>query len=141
MDKNASFGQRRSQFSSGKGKERAREAADADVRRTADGGVEMTFIPRTTASGEDYDDDEKPQKPGKGKGKEKERENESDSFSRSRHGYQEDVLVDDVGGDGCACIFVKEDLEILRGSAPGKGNLKLALGEDRVSEVSANVLD
>lgn len=72
VDKNASFGQRRSQFSSGKGKgkERARDAANADVRRTADGGVEMTFIPRTTASGEDYDDEEKPQKAGKGKGKE-----------------------------------------------------------------------
>ena len=67
VDKNASFGQRRSQFSSGKGKERARDAADADVRRTADGGVEMTFIPRTTASGADYDDEENPQKAGKGK--------------------------------------------------------------------------
>ena len=70
----------------------------------------------------------------------KERENERDSPSRFRHGYQEDVLVDDVGGDGCACILVKEDLDNCRGSAPGKGNIKLAMGEDRVSEVDANVL-
>ena len=72
--------------------------------------------------------------------REKGRENERDSPSRFRLGCQEDVLVDNVGGDGRACILVKEDLDICRGSAPGKGDVKLAMGEDRVSEVDANVL-
>ena len=74
--------------------------------------------------------------------REKGRENERDSPSRFRLRCQEDVLVDDVGGDGRACILVKEDLDICRGSAPGKGDAKLAAkGEDWVSEVDANVLD
>ncbi|TBU47068.1 WD40-repeat-containing domain protein [Dichomitus squalens] len=53
-DKDATFGQRRSQLGS-KGKQRA-STQDADVHHTAD-GVEMTFIPRTTSSGADYDDE------------------------------------------------------------------------------------
>ena len=73
--------------------------------------------------------------------REKGRENETDSPSRFGLGCQEDVLVDDVGGDSCACILVKEDLDICRGSAPGKGNVKLSMCEDWASEVSANVLD
>ncbi|KAI0360465.1 hypothetical protein OH77DRAFT_1586069 [Trametes cingulata] len=56
VDKNATFGQRRSHLGS-KGKERASSRDDAAVRRTADGGIEMTFIPKTTSSGHDYDDD------------------------------------------------------------------------------------
>ncbi|KAI0371259.1 hypothetical protein BV20DRAFT_993435 [Pilatotrama ljubarskyi] len=55
VDKNATFGQRRSQLGP-KGKERASSREDAAVRRTADGGIEMTFIPRTSSSGHDYDD-------------------------------------------------------------------------------------
>ncbi|RPD65737.1 hypothetical protein L226DRAFT_479508 [Lentinus tigrinus ALCF2SS1-7] len=67
VDKNASFGQRRSQLGSGKGKERARDSASADVRHTAHGGVEMTFVPRTSSSRADYDEDERPSgKAGKG---------------------------------------------------------------------------
>ncbi|KAI0711387.1 WD40-repeat-containing domain protein [Earliella scabrosa] len=70
LDKNATFGQRRSQLGS-KGKERASSARDASVRHTADGGIEMTFVPRTTSTGHDYDDEEQPsgraQKTGKGK--------------------------------------------------------------------------
>ncbi|KAH9897027.1 WD40-repeat-containing domain protein [Cubamyces lactineus] len=55
VDKNATFGQRRSHLGS-KGKERASSANDASIRHTADGGIEMTFIPKTTSSGNDYDD-------------------------------------------------------------------------------------
>ena len=71
LDKNATFGQRRSQLGS-KGKERASSARDASVRHTADGGIEMTFVPRTTSTGHDDDDEEgqpsgRAQKTGKGK--------------------------------------------------------------------------
>ena len=55
VDKNATFGQRRSHLGS-KGKERASSANDPSIRHTADGGIEMTFIPKTTSSGNDYDD-------------------------------------------------------------------------------------
>ncbi|KAL1943819.1 hypothetical protein VTO73DRAFT_3637 [Trametes versicolor] len=55
VDKNATFGQRRSHLGS-KGKERASSGRDSSVRHTAGGGIEMTFIPRTTSSGHDYDD-------------------------------------------------------------------------------------
>ncbi|KAI0702051.1 hypothetical protein C8T65DRAFT_655861 [Cerioporus squamosus] len=68
VDKNATFGQRRSQLGSSKGKEREREPGSAAVRHTADGGVEMTFVPRTSSTGADYDDYEgKTPKVGKGK--------------------------------------------------------------------------
>ncbi|TFK91632.1 hypothetical protein K466DRAFT_595918 [Polyporus arcularius HHB13444] len=65
VDKNATFGQRRAQLGPSKGKERARDSGWPDVRHSADGGMEMTFVPRTTSSGADYDD--RPQKAGKGK--------------------------------------------------------------------------
>ncbi|KAI0777227.1 WD40-repeat-containing domain protein [Trametes elegans] len=70
-DKNATFGQRRSQLGP-KGKQRASTASDASIRHTGDGGVEMTFIPRTASSGRDYDDDEGLAK-GRGKGKDAKR--------------------------------------------------------------------
>ncbi|RDX54747.1 hypothetical protein OH76DRAFT_1552727 [Lentinus brumalis] len=65
VDKNATFGQRRAQLGPSKGKERARDSGWPDVRHSADGGMEMTFVPRTTSSGADYDD--RPQKASKGK--------------------------------------------------------------------------
>ncbi|KAI0674527.1 WD40-repeat-containing domain protein [Trametes maxima] len=61
MDKNATFGQRRSQLGT-KGQGRASSGDGSSVRYTADGGVEMTFIPRTTSSGADYDDSAPPRK-------------------------------------------------------------------------------
>ncbi|KAI0634852.1 WD40-repeat-containing domain protein [Trametes polyzona] len=72
VDKNATFGQRRSQLGS-KGKERASSAQDASIRHTADGGIEMTFVPRTTSSGHDYDDEAPPGRAAQKKGKEAKR--------------------------------------------------------------------
>ncbi|KAI8986709.1 WD40-repeat-containing domain protein [Trametes punicea] len=68
VDKNATFGQRRSQLGS-RGKERAFSRDDSTVRHTTDGGVEMTFIPKTTSSGHDYDDGPAGAAAQKGKGK------------------------------------------------------------------------
>lgn len=56
-DKNATFGQRRSQQGS-RNRPRGSAGRDSSVRRTVDGGLEMTFIPKTSSSGHDYDDDE-----------------------------------------------------------------------------------
>lgn len=54
MDKNASFGQRRSHLGASNSKGKGR--AHSDVRHTADGGMELTFVPRTSASADDYDE-------------------------------------------------------------------------------------
>ncbi|PIL27694.1 hypothetical protein GSI_10847 [Ganoderma sinense ZZ0214-1] len=56
VDKNATFGQRRSQLGS-KGKQRA-SVHDSDIRHAAEGGMEMTFVPRTSSSGAADDDDD-----------------------------------------------------------------------------------
>ncbi|KAI9069883.1 hypothetical protein FKP32DRAFT_1608216 [Trametes sanguinea] len=72
MDKDATFGQRRSQLGS-KGKGRAHSRDDSEIRHTADGGIEMTFIPKTTSSGHDYDDGPSSAAQQKGKGKEPKR--------------------------------------------------------------------
>ncbi len=69
IDKNATFGQRRLQLSS-KGKQRAL-AHDSDVHHAADGGMEMTFIPKTSSLGADDDDDLAGGKTSQRKGKEK----------------------------------------------------------------------
>ncbi|OSD08759.1 hypothetical protein PYCCODRAFT_1380619 [Trametes coccinea BRFM310] len=71
-DKDATFGQRRSQLGS-KGKGRASARDDSEIRHTADGGIEMTFIPKTTSSGHDYDDGLSSAGQQKGKGKEPKR--------------------------------------------------------------------
>lgn len=68
VDKNATFGQRRLQLSS-KGKQRA-STHDADIRHTADGGMEMTFMPKTSSMGDD-DDEPAGGKATQWKGKEK----------------------------------------------------------------------
>ncbi|KAI0827153.1 hypothetical protein BC628DRAFT_1318862 [Trametes gibbosa] len=57
VDKNATFGQRRSQPGP-KDKSRASTGRDSSVRHTVGGGLEVTFIPKTSSSGNDYDDDE-----------------------------------------------------------------------------------
>ncbi|KAH9941186.1 WD40-repeat-containing domain protein [Epithele typhae] len=72
-DKNASFGQRRAQFSAlGNGKGKGRASHD-EVHRTADGGMEVTFVPRTSSSTNEYDDEQPAAAWGQGKkGKAKE---------------------------------------------------------------------
>ena len=57
MDKNATFGQRRARQGPMASKGRtSTSAGDGGVRHMADGGMEMTFVPRTTASSTDHDD-------------------------------------------------------------------------------------
>ena len=55
-DKNASFGQRRSQFGAGSKRSAASSSGAEGARHTADGGMEVTFVPRTSSNGRDYDD-------------------------------------------------------------------------------------
>ena len=69
IDKNATFGQRRSHLGS-KGKQRA-SAHDPDIRHAADGGMEMTFVPKASSSGAADDDDLAGGKSMQRKGKEK----------------------------------------------------------------------
>ncbi|OCH93959.1 hypothetical protein OBBRIDRAFT_885177 [Obba rivulosa] len=55
-DKNASFGQRRSALGGSKGKARASAGDAASARQTADGGMEMSWVPSTTAQ-DDWSDE------------------------------------------------------------------------------------
>ncbi|KAH9849616.1 hypothetical protein C2E23DRAFT_737083 [Lenzites betulinus] len=61
VDKNATFGQRRSQL--GPTQRSRTSSRDPAVRQAVGGGLEVTFIPKTVSSGNDYDDDE----PGSGR--------------------------------------------------------------------------
>lgn len=61
VDKNATFGQRRSQL--GPTQKTRTSSRDPAVRQSVGGGLEVTFIPKTVSSGNDYDDDE----PGSGR--------------------------------------------------------------------------
>ncbi|EED84826.1 predicted protein [Postia placenta Mad-698-R] len=81
VDRNATFGQRRATLADAKGKRRA-SAHDADVRHTADGGMEVSFIPsQTRYDGEEMiGDDETPAGTRNPKGKEKAKRKGVESF-------------------------------------------------------------
>ncbi|OSX63495.1 hypothetical protein POSPLADRAFT_1065723 [Postia placenta MAD-698-R-SB12] len=92
VGRNATFGQRRATLGDAKGKRRA-SAHDANVRHTADGGMEVSFIPsQTRYDGEEMiGDDEAPAGTRNPKGKEKAKRKGVESFGAGMERGGEDA--------------------------------------------------